>query len=570
MFKYFFIFLLILLLIGNPPLIAQQAADDQTTEESLEEDAISEDEDPLKEEEDGIAEDEDPLKEDDDALEAEEDPLKEEADGIAEDEDPLVEDEEPTAQESDDVQVVVEEQPGDEEEEYEIKTNIKSQYRLIGGYTEFYKGGISRENESNLEITYHFINAYQFTGRIQTSPYNFYQFRLLTYFNQKFDEENQQYTDDFSFNFREAYYKGQNGSHRYAIGAQLFKLGKVDFDSPVDVLTPKNTTALEYLDFDESKNPVVGAKYDWLGENQTVSAYFAPFKQKTPGTEYTIFETEQRELETGEQPEDRTVARPHFGVQYQYTFEIADVRIGVFRWFDQDNKITWQDPAKSVTPDEDTETDEETDEETPPAPEQETDTTSAASASQSYQEEDITINFATFEFDITLGDFVLKSDLVLFQEKNFYHFYKKTDDTTEFFTVPVKHLAFAVSIEKKFAFFFLMPSYSYRLLYDVPANTHILSYENEEAPKSEIRDLSKQQTNLIALFEFTENFNMALILSQTSPFIQKTASNIWNWTLGGGHHRFTLKILHTESEELIQTKEKIQVSKAFIEYAFQF
>jgi len=439
--------LLLFALTWSAPLIAQESTDDQTLEESLEEDPLAEDEDPLADDEaDPIAEDEDP--------------------SAVEEADPLFADESEEAEEEKDPLV--------DEETYPIKTTIKSSQRLIGGHTELQKGGVGRENESNLEITYHLINAYQFTGRIQTSPYHFYHLRLMTYFNQKYDEANQQYTDDFTFQLREAYYNGQNGNHRYTIGAQIFKLGKVDFDSPVDVLTPQNSRALEYLDFDESKEPVVGVKYDWLGENQTVTAYFAPLKQKTPGTEYTIFENEQREKETGEEPDDRTVARSHFGIQYQYTFDIADVRFGVFRWADPNNKITWQDPDKPSSTDVNTETDEETDEETIPEPE--SDSTSVEGTTQSYQEVDTTTNFATLEFDITLGDFVVKWDTVFFQEKNVYHFYQKPDNTTEFFTLRVKHLAFAVSIEKKFRYFFLMPSYTYRLLYDVPENTHILTY----------------------------------------------------------------------------------------------
>jgi len=72
------------------------------------------------------------------------------------------------------------------------------------------------------------------------------------------------------------------------------------------------------------------------------------------------------------------------------------------------------------------------------------------------------------------------------------------------------------------------------------------------------------------LFEFTENLNMGLIVSQTSPFVQKTATNIWNWTPGGGNHRFTMKLLHSESEKLRQTDKAIVVSKAFMEYAYRY
>jgi hypothetical protein len=524
--------------------------------------ASSETDDPLAEE--------DPLSEKPDPL-AEEDLLSEESDPLAE-EDPLAESEEPFAE-----QDPLTEEDGDREaaadsESFPIRTSINNRYRLMSGHSEIEKGGIGRENESNKERKNYLANSYQLAARIQTSPYHYYLFRIMSRFSQKYDLESQQYTDDFEFQVREGYFNGISGNHRYTIGAQQFRLGKVDYDSPLDILNPKNITSVEFLDLDESKLPIFGLKYDWLGEIHTFSFYFAPFKQKTAGTEYTLFEEEEEEKETGELPPDRSVTRPYVGLQYQTSLDLVDFRLGLFHWFDSNNDISWQALAEALPEDLNTETTYETDEETvdESATEGDASDTGSSSVGQTYSEKDIGISFASIEMDLTLGSFVLKSDIAIFQDKGFYHFYKDPDNSTTFNTLRVKHAAFAISLEKKLETMFIMPVYSYRLLLDVPADTHILTFENETVPLNKKRDIHKQQLALVLFTEFTETLNTVLTIAQTAPFKQQIFTNFWNWTPGSGKHQFGLKLFHTNTEKLKQTGKRIAVSKGFLEYGFRF
>jgi hypothetical protein len=542
------------------------AAEDDPLDES--EDPLAE-EDPLDESEDPLAED-DPLDESEDPL-AEDDPLDESEDPLAE-EDPLSDDEDDVeVADSDEAAVSDDDSETEEVESVPIRTTFSNHYRLIAGYSETEKGGVGKEEEGNRERKNQLANAYQLSVRIQTSPLHFYQFRTLSRFSQKYDQENQQYTDDFEFEIREGYYRGISGNHRYTIGAQLLRLGKVDYDSPIDILSPSSSAASDIMDLDESKLPVIGLKYDWLGEIHTFSIYIAPFKQKTGGTEYTIFQEEEEEKETGQIPPDRSVTRPHFGVQYQTSFEQVDLRMGLFHWFDPDNNISWQETADAVADDPDTETTEETDEET--TEETTTDAGDQADSSsldQTYTEKDTSISFAAVELDVTLGSFVLKSDIALFEKKNFYHYYKKPDSSSNFYTVDVPHFAFAVSLEKKFETIFVMPVYSYRLLMDVPENTHIFTFENEVAPLEEKRNIHRHQLSLILLNEFSETLNTVITIAQTTPFEQQSITNLWAWTPGGGDHKFSLKLFYSQTEKLKMTGKAIKNSKAFVEYNYQF
>ncbi len=518
--------------------------------------------DPLDEEDDPLDEEDDPLDEEDDPLDEEDDPLDEEGDPLSDASDPEIAD-------SDDESETEEE--SEAAESFPIRTTINNRYRLITGYSETEKGGIGKEEEGNRELINHLANSYLLSARIQTSPLHFFQFRTLSRFFQKYNRDSYQYTDDFELEIREGYYRGISGNHRYTIGAQILQLGKVDYDSPLDILSPKSSAATEILDLDESKLPVIGVKYDWLGEVHSFSVYLAPFKQKTAGTEYTIFQEEEEEKETGKIPPDRSVTRPHFGMQYQVSFDQVDLRIGLFHWFDPDNDISWQETAEAVADDPDTESTEETDEET--EEENSTDAESQSTSSsldQTYSEKDTSISFAAFELDVTLGSSVLKSDIALFEQKNFYHYYKKPDSSSDFYTVAVPHFAFALSLEKKFESIFVMPVYSYRLLIDVPENTHIFMFENETAPLEEVRDIHRHQLSLIFVSEFSENLSTIVTFAQTTPFEQRSITNLWAWTPGGGNHKFSLKLFHSQTEKLKMTGKAILNSKAFLEYGYQF
>ncbi|MCG8335809.1 MAG: hypothetical protein MJE63_14940 [Proteobacteria bacterium] len=428
----------------------------------------------------------------------------------------------------------------DEEPEFKIRTTINQELSLILAHSANDTGGITQDEDNDKETNSYISYNYQSQIKIQTTPYRYYFLRIISSFTQKYNEENENYSDDYTFYLREGYVNSQSGSLRYRLGAQIFKFGKVDYDSPLDALNMKNQSLLDLLETDEYKDPALALKADWLGDIQTLSFYLAPFRQKTTGTEYTIFQEQAEEEESDEEPEDRSVLRPHAGLTYQLSFEYVDIRIGAFQWFDQDNTITWQDATASVD------------------------------YSQTYEEEDSTVQFGSFEIDATIGGLVFKIDVARFVDKNVYDYFKQSDGSSYFETVQVNHGAGAISIEKKFDSFFIMPVYSYRILYDVTADTHILGYENEEEPLTEERDLEKRQVSLILAWDITDRLQVYLVGSSTSPFKQDAATSIWTYRSGNRKHYFQFKMHYSVSEKLKMTDKKAETKRAALKYIYKF
>lgn len=450
--------------------------------------------------------------------------------------------------------------------EFKLRTTLKHEFALISAYVESDKGGITKDDKNDLETKSHVAYNYQAQYKIQTTPFRYYFVRMISSLTQHYNWENEQYSDDYVLHLREAYIHDQKGSLRYRAGAQMFKYGKLDFDSPLDVLNMKNQSLQDFMETEESKDPAVSVKADWLGEIQTISFYIAPFRQKTGGTEYTLFQRNAEEEESGETPKDESVIRSHWGLSYQLTFDSFDVRLGAFQWFDQDNTISWED-KKSTANDSEPEDTEDVEEEE----ESNTDATDTeGDFSQSYEEYDSTLQFYSLELDTTIGSFVLKVEIGYFNDKNVYHYLKESDGSAYFDTVKVKHGAAAISVEKKFESVFIMPVYSYRILYDVPADTHILTYENEEDPLSEIRDLEKKQASLVIAWEISNKLSTNLVLYTIEPVVQHGFANFWTYKSANGNHQLDFKMNYVISEELKMTGKVAQTKRSALKYTYRF
>jgi len=471
--------------------------------------------------------------EDDELLGGDDDP---EGSG-SEDEDLLGGDDDPEADDAEDMDEDVDEDDEDSEDSEESSGNtffMQQAYSVFGGSSTEERGGLVQSSSDDSSKKDYLVNSYEFSATLETSPYSSFYFRLLARVILQNDKIKKKRNEDYEFLMREAYYSSQEGSSRYRIGALQFKHGKVDMDSPIDILNMGNPKSLEYLSLGEGKLPVMGVKYDWLGKSN-FSVYVAPFRQKTDGTEYTI---KRRELdESADNNTSESVFRPHLGATYGFGVGDGKITLGAFRWFDKDNNIEW---------------------------------TSSALLSSSYKEKDTTINFATLDLDIPLGDYVLKADAGWFAKKNFYSYYKRaSDDASIFSTVSVPHTAVAVSLERKFENFFLMPVLSHRTLSKVPSGTHIIGFENKAAKADMERDLKKSQAGLVLVLDTSETWNTTLSVAQTAPFKQATATNVWTFKPGGGNHELQLKFFHSASEKLLMTDKQIKSDKAFLSYCYR-
>ena len=177
--------------------------------------------------------------------------------------------------------------------------------------------------------------------------------------------------------------------------------------------------------------------------------------------------------------------------------------------------------------------------------------------------------FTTLDVDWPFGNYVLKADAGWFPKKNVYSYYKRTSDNASIFnTVSVPHTAVALSLERKFDNFFLMPVFAHRSLAKVPGGTHIIGFENKETTASEARDLQKSQFGLVFILDTSETWNTTLSLLQSAPFKQTTATNVWTFKPGGENHEFQLKFFHTASEKLLMTGKPIKSDKAFLQYQY--
>ena len=115
-------------------------------------------------------------------------------------------------------------------------------------------------------------------------------------------------------------------------------MGKLDFDSPIDVLHLQEITAPS-LDLENSKEALPSLRYQWLGEDQA-DPDFTTLKANNTGYAFTELRESLEAQEDGEQ-EDGSSLRDYFGLQYQWFAPSYDLRFSYFHWFDQDSSITF-------------------------------------------------------------------------------------------------------------------------------------------------------------------------------------------------------------------------------------
>jgi hypothetical protein len=500
------------------------------------------DDEDLDGDEENLDGDEENLDDEEEDLDGEEEDLDGEGEGLDEEEEGLDEDDMLSSDESDD---------DGEATEFETQVKVKQKYKLMTGRSTDKRGFSLGSGTSDRSDEAHFINKHEIALRVRTSPTSSYYFRLESKFDQKNDYIEEKYEDVYGLNVREGYYNYQSDAHSVRLGNQILKLGKVDLDSPLDVLNKSNSDATNNLDTEESKLPAPIIRYKFQGENNAFTFLASPFYQETDGQEYSRKTDESTNSENGEDPESFSYVKNYFGLQYQFSGNSIDFKLGAFRWYDKDAEMSWEDKKVNAYPGDETRT-------------------------QEYREKETHMKFVEAELEVTFSDLVWKTDMGYFQKKNFYDFFKDGDEKTEIKTVQLDYLGLATSFEARFDEFlgmqtlYFMTIFSYRSLKDAPENTHILGYENEAEPKTEIRDISKQQLSLFMLFEFTNNFNTTLMVSQTAPYQQSVISNNWMWKPSAGNSTFELKFYQLASPTQKMIEKEIISSKYYFHYTYEF
>ncbi|MBF0238193.1 MAG: hypothetical protein HQM12_10835 [SAR324 cluster bacterium] len=414
-----------------------------------------------------------------------------------------------------------------------------TQYTKMGGYN---LPGVVEDSQD-----YKLINRYTGELKLNTSSNWYHYYRYSIYFSQTQDAD--KYSEAYGFNVHEAYVNYRNGRNTIRGGFQVIKLGKVNFDGVLDVLNKTEGGTGDIFNSSSEKQPVPAFTWQWQGDVQSVTLYLAPFKLESVGTAFTRYRDQYTAEEENGKGEDQTFLQAQGGLRYGISLDSLDIAFGFFHWADPQNDARFSfstDPQANVSS-----------------------SFSSGSLVDNFTEITRETNFGFMELDAAMGSFVLKGEIIYFDEKNFNHLY--TNGTaTEMMSVPVTHMATSWGLEGKFGNLFIMPVVSYRYLSHVPENMHLLFYENEATPLGYWRDLDKIQENLVVMYEFGETLKTVLVGFAAQPVAQMGGSNAWIWNPDKGPSTWTFNATAVMVEEQLMTGETMGANQASIAYAYEF
>ncbi len=407
-----------------------------------------------------------------------------------------------------------------------LKANYRHYYRLSFSYTnDQYEIPFNLKlQEKNNEVF--FSNTYSSDSKIYLSQELFSYIRFDYSFNQSYDTDSTVYQNKPEVQLYEAYLNYQSDRHWLQIGGLQMRLGKVDMDSPIDVLHLKNAKKVNHMDRENAKYIMPTVKYNVQGKDHSWSFYWGPFQRVS---------------------EEKQSLRANLGVQYQSVSQTMDIGFALFHWFDSDNAIV---------------------------PEFEWDPDSSSDVMQ-FRMEDTSLNFATMDVDVPIGKYVFKADFGCFSKKNFYHVRQwrpqdATEDTMEMETLGLNHFAFAVSLERKLDRFFLMPVYSYRRIFDVPSYTHIVQYENRREPSTVTRDLERHQIGAFMSLTWRNNLDLDFLFFYSFPYQRVGVSCEALWKPSGGKSRWRFLASRVETAENKMTHKRTILNHLQYGYSIQF
>ena len=565
-----FLFSLAFILIV-PPAFPQEK-NDSGFQESLEEDPLAEldadlglEEDPLAESDADLGLEEDPLAESDADLGLEEDPFAESDVDLGLEEDPLAESDAGLGSEEDpladtDFDLGLEGTPEIEEEE--TKEQIEEQVDFPPRVTFSHEvktmlGGSETRGLSILDPLLseikelRFVSTYDQSVKVQTSPRMYNYFRLSISFSQNYEIKKKRIFDGFA-SIREIYSNYRVGSHQLRYGTQIFGLGKVDLDKVIDVLHMNNIMGLYTFDPDDTKDAIPSIRYNWFRGGHTATMYLSPVRQQTFGMKFTEFKEEVEKKEEDKEEEKVSFLRDYYGMQYQWTGDVFDARIGLFHWFDSNPyiKFEYQRVADNGTT---------------------TIQGSFENMLSNYDEKETRSDFLTLEIDAIWSDLVWKLESGLFKKRNLYSYEIPEGKHIRLSTVRTPHFAFATSFERTFKYFYWLMIYSQRKSFDVPAGSHVFLYENESSLITRKRDVVRNQVSGVAVLKTPDNaLRITLLNYQTWPFIQRGFASLFTWERYKQDMALELKFFRLKTERVKMLENKIITNQVFLTYTQKF
>ncbi len=551
-----FLFSLAFILIV-PPAFPQEK-NDSGFQESLEEDPLAEldadlglEEDPLAESDADLGLEEDPFAESDVDLGLEEDPLAESDAGLGSEEDPLADT---------DFDLGLEGTPEIEEEETEEQIEEQVDFPPRVTFSHEVKTMLGGSETRGLSILdpllseikeLRFVSTYDQSVKVQTSPRMYNYFRLSISFSQNYEIKKKRIFDGFA-SIREIYSNYRVGSHQLRYGTQIFGLGKVDLDKVIDVLHMNNIMGLYTFDPDDTKDAIPSIRYNWFRGGHTATMYLSPVRQQTFGMKFTEFKEEVEKKEEDKEEEKVSFLRDYYGMQYQWTGDVFDARIGLFHWFDSNPyiKFEYQRVADNGTT---------------------TIQGSFENMLSNYDEKETRSDFLTLEIDAIWSDLVWKLESGLFKKRNLYSYEIPEGKHIRLSTVRTPHFAFATSFERTFKYFYWLMIYSQRKSFDVPAGSHVFLYENESSLITRKRDVVRNQVSGVAVLKTPDNaLRITLLNYQTWPFIQRGFASLFTWERYKQDMALELKFFRLKTERVKMLENKIITNQVFLTYTQKF
>ena len=394
------------------------------------------------------------------------------------------------------------------------------------------------------------VTTYDQSVKVQTSPqmYNF--FRLSVSFSQNYEINKKRIFDGFA-TVREIYSNYRVGSHQVRYGTQIFDLGKVDLDKVIDVLHMNNIMGIYTFDPDDTKDAIPSIRYNWFRGDQTATVFLSPIRQQTVGMRFNEFREEVEKKEQGTEDAKVSFLRDYYGIQYQWTGDIMDTRLGIFHWFDSNPyiKLEYKKVGDNGT----------------------TLQGSFENMLSKYNEKETRSDFLTFEIDATWTDMVWKFESGYFKNRNLYSYEIPDGKEVRLSTLSAPHFAFATSFERTFPYFYWLMLFSHRKWYDVSENTHVFMYENEVDLVPKKRDLFRNQISGVAVLKTPDNsLRITLLNYQTWPFKQNGFASLFTWERFKENMELELKYFRLETENQKMLEDKIKTNQIFLTYTQKF
>ncbi len=435
------------------------------------------------------------------------------------------------------------------EEEYTPKVSFSHEVKTMLGGSE--TKGLSVLDPLLTEIKeLRLVTTYDQSVKVQTSPQMYNYFRLSVSFSQNYEIQKKRIFDGFA-TVREIYSNYRVGSHQIRYGTQIFNLGKVDLDKVIDVLHMNNIMGIYTFDPDDSKDAIPSIRYNWYRGEQTATLYLSPVRQQTFGMRFAEFREEVEKKEEGNEDSKVSFLRDYYGLQYQWTGDIMDTRIGMFHWFDSNPyiKLEYKKVGDNGT----------------------TLQGSFEDMLSNYNEKETRSDFLTLEIDATWTDMVWKFESGYFKKRNLYSYEIPEGKVVRLSTFSAPHFALSTSFERTFPYFYWLMLFSHRKWYDVPENTHIFLYENESYLVSKKRDLFRNQVSGVAVLKTPDNsLRITLLSYQTWPFKQKGFASLFTWERFKENMELELKYFRLETEDQKMLNDKIKTNQIFLTYSQKF